>query len=222
MRVHAVEKRQGFLWTGSDQATGAKCLVPWDMVCSQLRQVALPLYRAITSCKVGNGRCTCTPFWLDAWCASDDLANLFPAIFFHARIKGISVHDLLGQCTALVSPRTSLSRRGLICPLCKICCRGSCSPTPLMCDTALLWTMPDIFKRRLSTYGCRLGMPPPAPDKLCLGQLCTPTGEVLCMAVSLDKLQSRVNLAVPDDSCEVCSTSSESTSQIFFLGGFDF
>jgi hypothetical protein len=36
-------------------------------------------------------------FWLDAWCTSDDLATLFPALFIHARVQDISVHDLIGQ-----------------------------------------------------------------------------------------------------------------------------
>jgi hypothetical protein len=33
--VHTIDKkRRGFLWNGSNDASGAKCLVPWDAVCS--------------------------------------------------------------------------------------------------------------------------------------------------------------------------------------------
>lgn len=50
-------------------------------------------------------------FWLelDAWCASDDLATLFPALFIHARVQDISVHDLIGQgLPSSFHPRTPL------------------------------------------------------------------------------------------------------------------
>lgn len=55
----------------------------------------LPLYRAITTCVVGDGRNTA--FWLDAWYASDDLATIYPTIFEHAKDSSITVADLLEQ-----------------------------------------------------------------------------------------------------------------------------
>lgn len=50
-------------------------------------------------------------FWLelDAWCASDDLATFFPALFIHARVQDISVHELIGQgLPSSFHPRTPL------------------------------------------------------------------------------------------------------------------
>jgi hypothetical protein len=55
----------------------------------------LPLYQAITTCVVGDGRNTA--FWLDAWYTSDDLATIYPTTFEHAKDRSITVADLLEQ-----------------------------------------------------------------------------------------------------------------------------
>ncbi|WVZ72521.1 hypothetical protein U9M48_020963 [Paspalum notatum var. saurae] len=62
----------------------------WDVLRS-----LLPLYRAITSVKVGDGRCTL--LWHDAWHGMDDLATKFPALHSHCRPSDISVREAVDR-----------------------------------------------------------------------------------------------------------------------------
>jgi len=59
-----------------------------------LRQL-LPLYQAITSVKLGNGK-SCS-FWNDVWIGDEALADAFPSLFSHCTFKNGSVHEILSN-----------------------------------------------------------------------------------------------------------------------------
>jgi hypothetical protein len=52
----------------------------------------LPLYQALTSVTIGNGKGT--TFWLDAWHLDDSMADKFPALFIHCANKTASVQQV--------------------------------------------------------------------------------------------------------------------------------
>jgi hypothetical protein len=52
----------------------------------------LPLYRDLTTCRVGDGRLTA--FWLDSW-VGIPLCDRFPSLFSHALDKEVSVRSVL-------------------------------------------------------------------------------------------------------------------------------
>ena len=54
----------------------------------------LPMYRAISVCKVGDG--AATNFWGDRWLSIGRLAEQFPLIFSHTTSTDASVASVLG------------------------------------------------------------------------------------------------------------------------------
>jgi len=60
----------------------------WDM----LRSI-LPLYQAITTVALGNGRSTL--FWIDVWNDDEALADRFPALFSQCTQKEASVSQAI-------------------------------------------------------------------------------------------------------------------------------
>jgi len=56
----------------------------WEML-----RTLLPLYQAITTVSLGNGKST--SFWNDVWVGDDALADRFPALFSHGTQKEASV-----------------------------------------------------------------------------------------------------------------------------------
>ena len=60
----------------------------WDLLSS-----ILPLYQAITTVCVGDGRAT--SFWKDVWIGDDALADRFPRLFTHCTNKELSVRQML-------------------------------------------------------------------------------------------------------------------------------
>ncbi|WVZ61782.1 hypothetical protein U9M48_011599, partial [Paspalum notatum var. saurae] len=53
----------------------------------------LPIYRAITTSSVGDGRAT--SFWHDAWEGCDDLATRFSVLLSHVKEQEVSVRDVI-------------------------------------------------------------------------------------------------------------------------------
>jgi len=70
----------------------------------------LPLYKAITSVQLGDGR-SCS-FWTDVWISDKALADVYPALFSHCTNQEIMVSGLMvaGLQHSLV-PRLSEEQR---------------------------------------------------------------------------------------------------------------
>jgi hypothetical protein len=67
----------------------------------------LPLYQAITTVKLGDGKST--SFWMDVWYGDDALADTYPALFSHGRQQDDSVRDVVeaglqGSMVSRLSP----------------------------------------------------------------------------------------------------------------------
>jgi hypothetical protein len=52
----------------------------------------IPLYQAITTVTVGDGKCT--SFWYDVWNGDETLADRFPALLSHCTLKQATVREL--------------------------------------------------------------------------------------------------------------------------------
>lgn len=55
----------------------------------------LPLYQAITSVHLGDGRCT--SFWSDVWYGDEALADQFPALYSHCTNKEASANEVMSS-----------------------------------------------------------------------------------------------------------------------------
>jgi hypothetical protein len=53
----------------------------------------LPLYRAITTVSIGDGK-SCS-FWSDVWLGDDALEEVYPALYSHCNSKNASVREML-------------------------------------------------------------------------------------------------------------------------------
>jgi len=67
----------------------------------------LPLYQAITTVKLGDGKST--SFWMDVWYGDDALPDTYPALFSHGRQQDDSVRDVVeaglqGSMVSRLSP----------------------------------------------------------------------------------------------------------------------
>jgi hypothetical protein len=58
-------------------------------------QDLLPLYQAITSVLLGDGR-NCS-FWFDVWLGDECLADRYPELFTHCTNSLLSVYDTLSR-----------------------------------------------------------------------------------------------------------------------------
>jgi hypothetical protein len=66
----------------------------------------LPLYRALTSVAIGNGK-FCS-FWADVWLQDEALEDTYPALYSHCTLKNASVHQMLQlQLERSMVPRLS-------------------------------------------------------------------------------------------------------------------
>jgi hypothetical protein len=183
----------------------------------------LPLYRAITTCSIKDGRST--TFWFDAWHGEDDLSTKFPSLFSHAKNPEVSVHDVLeaGLAAHLVPRLTSqaVAERDAL---------------QLVLDDVLLSKAPDVRHCPIAGTGgnlhtgslyrvmrCGEGMRSAeavfvwrnqAPPRVCFFGWLVNNGRIQC----------RVNLArkqiVQDTMCEVCGRAPEDTAHIFLHCGF--
>jgi hypothetical protein len=61
----------------------------------QVLRSLLPLYRAITTVQLGDGRTS--SFWFDVWMGDEALADSYPALFSHCNKKEATVHELLSD-----------------------------------------------------------------------------------------------------------------------------
>jgi hypothetical protein len=59
----------------------------------ELLRSLLPLYQAITTVQLGDGKST--SFWSDAWFEDDALADRFPRLYSHCTKKEVSVHQAI-------------------------------------------------------------------------------------------------------------------------------
>jgi len=74
-----------------------------------LRQL-LPLYQAITSVDIGNGKST--SFWDDVWLGDEALADRYPLVLSHYNFKRATVSEIIGHgIENYMVPRVSHSAR---------------------------------------------------------------------------------------------------------------
>jgi hypothetical protein len=61
----------------------------------ELLRSLLPLYQALTTVQLGDGRTTL--FWSDVWTGDDALADRFPRLYSHCKLKDSTVQQALGS-----------------------------------------------------------------------------------------------------------------------------
>jgi hypothetical protein len=85
--VHRLHCPQSSAWARWVQSRASICSLQGDLHGEhwQALRSILPLYQAITTVSVGDGR-TCS-FWHDIWVGDEPLADRFPALFSHCTAK---------------------------------------------------------------------------------------------------------------------------------------
>jgi hypothetical protein len=177
----------------------------------------LPLYRAITTCSVVSGRDT--SFWSDAWLGEDDLATRFPVLFNHVKNVEASVRDVVeaGVEPCLVPRLTPQAReelRELQAALLQVTLQegGDQRYCPMADENNKLLSKPlyQVLRARSDNMDARAAFvwESRAPPRV----------QFFGWLVNRSRLQCRANLArrkiVPDDRCEVCGESTETTAHI--------
>ena len=177
----------------------------------------LPLYRAITTCSVVSGRDT--SFWSDAWLGEDDLATRFPMLFSHVKNAEASVRDVVeaGVEPCLVPRLTPQAReelRELQAALSQVTLQegGDQRYCPMADENNKLLSKPlyQVLRARSDNMDARAAFvwESRAPPRV----------QFFGWLVNRSRLQCRANLArrkiVPDDRCEVCGESTETTAHI--------
>lgn len=115
-RLHASPRSRWAAWIW-DGAGGHSLLARGELTLGEQRcslAKLLPLYRALTTVEVGDGR-SCS-FWWDCWLPCGPIATTFPALFSHSTDAEVTVWQVRGRDIAsfLVPRLTRVGERELL------------------------------------------------------------------------------------------------------------
>jgi hypothetical protein len=179
----------------------------------------LPAYRCISKVVIGDG-CS-TSFWWDAWANDTPLAQRFPCLLSHSSALGVSVHSVCTQgLEAFLVPR--LSQRASQEKAEVDCLIASTSLLQRPDERSSIFVKEDgsLHTSRLYNASTSSGVRAQfyefvwrnyAPPRVKFFGWLLVQGRVHCKANLLKKH------IVEDDSCDLCSQSSESCDHLFFV-----
>jgi hypothetical protein len=184
-----------------------------------LRQL-LPLYQAITSVDIGNGKST--SFWDDVWLGDEALADRYPLVLSHCNFKSATVSEIIGHgienyMVPRVSPSAMVELRHLSEELHQVNLTNLPDKRQSMfckqeskLDSGALYKM---LKAR--------GQPSSSDSATFIWKsFAPPRVQMFMWLLSQNRLQSRSLLTlkkiVSDPTCEVCGLHEETQSHIFY------
>ena len=186
----------------------------WDSL-----KALLPIYRAITTVRLGDGRMT--SFWDDMWNGDDCLADRFPALRSHCTSAGFSVQDI---CTTSLDnylvARLSTQAQEELCTVNNIISLTQLSEahdtrlSPFVSpdgrlNSSLLYRMLQATKGDMSDGASFIW-----------GSRAPPRVKFFGWLLLNDRVQSKANLqkktVVQDAKCDICHASNEDADHIMF------
>ncbi|CAN6228096.1 unnamed protein product [Urochloa humidicola] len=186
----------------------------WDSM-----RTLLPLYQAITTVHLGDGRNT--SFWMDVWDGDDSLSNRFPSLLSHCKKTGYSVDEIIrnGLERHLVPRLTPAAQ----CELQTVNSIIRCTVLSMAADKRMSpFALPDGKLHTASLYRmlkASEGESSPAASFIWSNHA-PPRVRFFTWLLVNDRIQSRANLhrksVLDDDSCELCNGDSETANHIMF------
>ena len=186
----------------------------WDAL-----KMLLPLYQAITTVTVGDGRST--SFWHDVWCGDESFSEKFGALMSHCKDDKLSVHDAVtGGLQASLAPRLT--------PLAASELNAVSGITSGLALTASSDTRHSPFAdadgalQTSALYALLKSMQAPSAGPVTTFWKCSapPRVQFFAWLLQRDRIQCKTNLlrrhVLVDDICDLCGQAPETASHLIF------